>query len=294
MDINMHLKEDSKLSNEAVLRLLQELKELRQMVESLQKKRAVLLAAAAANTHPRFEEDENDREMEVSPSDSLTPQPAQAEPYTSVEEVVVPDFKEVRGKYRKRRTSPSALQGQTAISGGTQEAQTRQSSARNAAKWASVSSAMTTRQIKFSKAKTCIDGIRVNTVTVDDFRALTCLLVERKMPYHSFALPEQKTPRAVLRTVPCEIDIDDLQTDLEEQGLAPVKVTGMTSSRSKKPLPLVLVEVPKDKAAIFDLKACVTCRSRSSGPTKRRPQVNATAVNGFTIHSDTVTHSRSA
>jgi hypothetical protein len=41
---------------------------------------------------------------------------------------------------------------------------------RDAAKWASVSSAMTTCQIKFSKAKTCIDGIRVKTVSVDNFR----------------------------------------------------------------------------------------------------------------------------
>jgi uncharacterized HAD superfamily protein len=97
---------------------------------------------------------------------------------------------------------------------------------------------MTTLQIKFSKAKTCIDGIRVNTVTVDDFRALTRLLDERKVPYHSFALLEQKTLRAVLRTVPCEIDIDDVRTDLEELGLAPIKVSRMTSSRSKKPLPL--------------------------------------------------------
>jgi hypothetical protein len=56
---------------------------------------------------------------------------------------------------------------------------------RDAAKWVSVSSAMTTRQIKFSKAKACIDGIRVNTVTVHDFRALTRLLEERKVPYHS-------------------------------------------------------------------------------------------------------------
>jgi hypothetical protein len=126
---------------------------------------------------------------------------------------------------------------------------------RDAAKWASVSSAMTTRQIKFSKAKTCIDGIRVNTVTIDDFRALTRLLEERKVSNHSFALPEQKTLRAVLRTVPCKILIDDVRADLEEQGLAPIKVTRMTSSRSKKPLPLVLVEVPKDKGAIFELKA---------------------------------------
>jgi hypothetical protein len=109
---------------------------------------------------------------------------------------------------------------------------------RDAAKWASVSSAMTTRQIKFSKAKTCIDDIRINTVTVDDFRALTRLLEERKVPYHSFALLEQKTFRAVLRTVPCEIDIDYVRADLEELNLAPIKVSRMTSSRSKKPLPL--------------------------------------------------------
>jgi hypothetical protein len=125
----------------------------------------------------------------------------------------------------------------------------------DAAKWASFSSAMMTCQIKFSKAKICIDGIRVKTVSVDNFRALTHLLEERKVPYHSFVLSEQKTLRAVLRTVPCEIDIDDVRADLEEQGLAPIKVTRMTSSRSKKPLPLVLVEVPKGNGAIFDLKA---------------------------------------
>jgi hypothetical protein len=118
---------------------------------------------------------------------------------------------------------------------------------RDAAKWASVLSAITTRQIKFSKAKTCIDGTHLNTVTVDDFRALTHLLEERKVPYHSFVLPEQKTIRAVLRTVPCEITFDDL----EEQGLAPIKVTRMISFKSKKPLPLVLVEIPKDKGFDF-------------------------------------------
>jgi hypothetical protein len=104
---------------------------------------------------------------------------------------------------------------------------------RDAAKWASVSSAMTTRQIKFSKAKTCIDGIRVNTVTVDDFRALTRLL-ERKVPYHSFALPEQKALRAVLRTVPCEIVIDDVRADLEELGLAQI-VTCHLSVKVERP-----------------------------------------------------------
>ncbi|CAH1371618.1 unnamed protein product, partial [Tenebrio molitor] len=89
---------------------------------------------------------------------------------------------------------------------------------------------MTTCQIKFSKAKTCIDGIHVKTVSVDNFRALTHPLEERKVPYHSFVLSEPETFRAVLGTVPCEIDMDDVRADLEEQGLEPIKVTRMTSS----------------------------------------------------------------
>ncbi|KAH0816006.1 hypothetical protein GEV33_006785 [Tenebrio molitor] len=180
-------------------------------------------------------------------------------------------FQQVKGKKpRKRRPSVASLEDQAAPQINPNRPAPAKQVAQNkppaenkippiiihdAAKWASFSSAMMTCQIKFSKAKICIDGIRVKTVSVDNFRALTHLLEERKVPYHSFVLSEQKTLRAVLRTVPCEIDIDDVRADLEEQGLAPIKVTRMTSSRSKKPLPLVLVEVPKGNGAIFDLKA---------------------------------------
>jgi hypothetical protein len=59
---------------------------------------------------------------------------------------------------------------------------------------------------------------------------------------------------AVLRTIPVEIGLDDVQSDLVDQGLEPIKVSRMTSTRTKKPLPLVLVEVPKDKGQIFQLK----------------------------------------
>ncbi|CAH1384335.1 unnamed protein product, partial [Tenebrio molitor] len=67
----------------------------------------------------------------------------------------------------------------------------------------------------------------VNPVSVDDFRSLTRLLEERRVPFHSFALPEAKTLRAVLRTVPVEISLDDIKSDLVDQGLAPIKVTRM-------------------------------------------------------------------
>jgi hypothetical protein len=98
-----------------------------------------------------------------------------------------------------------------------------------------------------------VDGIRVNPVTADDFRAH--LLDERRVPFHSFALPEEKILRAVLRTVPVEIELDEIKLDLVQQGLAPIKLSGMISNRTKKPLPLVLVEVPKNRNQIFQLKA---------------------------------------
>jgi hypothetical protein len=84
---------------------------------------------------------------------------------------------------------------------------------------------------------------------------MTRLLEARGVPFHTFALPKEKTLRAVLRTVPVEISVDDVKADLENQGLAPKQVTRMISTRSKKPLPLVLVEVPKDQEKIFQLKS---------------------------------------
>jgi hypothetical protein len=54
MDVVKHMKEDSGLSREGVLRLLQEVKDLRREVESLQKERlySTLLAAVATNATP--------------------------------------------------------------------------------------------------------------------------------------------------------------------------------------------------------------------------------------------------
>jgi hypothetical protein len=125
----------------------------------------------------------------------------------------------------------------------------------DATKWTGIFTTMNVKRINFSKAKQCIDGIRVIPVTADDFRALTHLLGERRVPCHSFAFPEEKALRAVLRTVPVEIGFDDMKSDLVGQGLAPLKVTRMISIRIKKLLPLVLVEVSKDQGKILELRS---------------------------------------
>jgi hypothetical protein len=134
---------------------------------------------------------------------------------------------------------------------------------RDASKWSSISSAMTQRKIAFSKSQSCVDGIRVNPVSSDDFRALIHLLEERKVPFHSFILPEEKTLRAVFRTVPVEINLDDVKSYLVNQGLAP--------KRSKKPLPLILVEVPKDQKQIFQLRSNILDTAEFFSTSRTRP-----------------------
>jgi hypothetical protein len=104
----------------------------------------------------------------------------------------------------------------------------------------------------------------VNPVSVDDFRSLTRLLEERRVPFHSFALPEAKTLRAVLRTVPVEIRVDDVKSEL----VVSIKVTRMISNRSKLPLPLVPVEMPKNKGQMFELRSVCQLRISVERPHK--------------------------
>jgi hypothetical protein len=289
-----------------VKQMMEELQVLRELVVTLRKERddtLTLLAKSDVRPHITEDDDNDDPEIDVSPSTPPTPESDQAEPSTSVKETVEPangaPFVEVR--YRKRHPSPLP---EPQSSGPDREppsevprkvkktkmAQTPQDSqpapkvagnqppaankippiiVRDASKWSGLAQAITHRRINFSKAETCVDGIRVNPVTVDDFRALTRLLEERRVSFHSFALPEAKTLRAVLRTVPVEISLDDIKSDLVDQVLASIKVTRMISGRSKLPLPLVLVEVPKDKGQIFDWRTVCHLRISVERPHKK-------------------------
>jgi hypothetical protein len=84
---------------------------LRELDVTLRKERddtLALLATSDVRSHITEDDDDEDPEMDVSPSTPPTPESDQAEPSTSVEETVEPangaPFVEVR--YRKRHPSP--------------------------------------------------------------------------------------------------------------------------------------------------------------------------------------------
>jgi predicted Zn-ribbon and HTH transcriptional regulator len=114
-----------------------------------------------------------------------------------------------------------------------------------------------------------MQGIRVQPTSTDDFRSLTRFLDAEKVEFLTYTLDEDKTIRAVLRPVPTDIDPEEVKQDLEDQGYHPVKVSRMVRSRGKKPMPLVLVEVPPFEKKIFDdLKAVLSLMVTVERPRK--------------------------
>lgn len=136
---------------------------------------------------------------------------------------------------------------------------------RDAAKWSEVSHRMDNGKINFSKAKQCPDGIRIQPVAEDDFRALTKLLDTLKYEYHTFALPSERTVKAVIRGIPAVIDPDDVLRSLQEANFQPTKVTRMSSRRTKRPFPLFLVELPQGQN-IFTLTRLMSLVIRVEPP----------------------------
>jgi hypothetical protein len=114
------------LPQEDLQKLLDEVAVLRQEVLILRQEKEEhhqYLAISDARIHVL---EEGQKVTDVSPPNSPhLAHPEQAEPSIELEEVVEsapqPPFKEVRGRYRKRRTSPSTPQVQTVKSGSSRE-----------------------------------------------------------------------------------------------------------------------------------------------------------------------------
>ncbi|RZC34757.1 PRE C2HC domain containing protein, partial [Asbolus verrucosus] len=141
---------------------------------------------------------------------------------------------------------------------------------REKSRWTEISKACAepNSRVNFSKAKPCVDGIRVQPVTAEDFRKLMRLLNSRNIQYHSFTLPEEKSIRVVLRQVPVEIDSREVLEDLKVQGFHPILVTRMQHPRKKENMPLVHVEVPGDERHIWKLRSVCDLLVEVESPNK--------------------------
>lgn len=141
-------------------------------------------------------------------------------------------------------------------------------------KWPSVQKRMDSKGIKFVRAKLTKDGVAITPTTPSDYRLLTRMLTDDKIEYHTYTLPEDRRLRVVIRGIPDGIRADDVAAELQSQGFDPLAVNRMTSRRTGKAMPLVLVQVPVTEERILELNRCCSLAVRverqhaKTGPTQ--------------------------
>lgn len=111
--------------------------------------------------------------------------------------------------------------------------------------WTEVSKACGERRIAYVNARAVQQGIKVTVASAGDYRELNRLLRSRNIPFHTYALKEERQVRVVVRGVPSEIGSQDIKSDLLAQGLPVVEVHRMhtrgSAERPSKPYDMVLI-----------------------------------------------------
>ncbi|CAH0551140.1 unnamed protein product [Brassicogethes aeneus] len=120
---------------------------------------------------------------------------------------------------------------------------------RQKARWTRVSGAISKLGFSFSKAINTKDGVKFFPITSYDYRGITKFLSENGEECHTFMLQEEKTVQVVIRGLPLEIPISDVEQDLKDHNYHPNYHRGQL----KTEMPLVVVKVPPEEDRIFGL-----------------------------------------
>ena len=130
--------------------------------------------------------------------------------------------------------------------------------------WSALVTMLRQRSIVIKEAKYQTLGVRIIPKGIEEYRKIVAILDEKKWEYHTYQLPEEKTLRVVIRGIPQGVTDEEVLEDLKAQGFNPLKAARMTTKKDgeKTPLPLVMVQLPRDEKRIFDLRAVVHLRVR--------------------------------
>jgi hypothetical protein len=128
--------------------------------------------------------------------------------------------------------------------------------------------------IKTFEGKMAKGGFTLQLHNGTDYRKATTYLQSTQKEFHSFRLAEEKLLRVVLRGIPTCVEIPDILGELTEKGFHPTQVIRLRAGKTREPLPLILVSLPKDEKAraIYDLKSLCYIRikveafKKSKGP----------------------------
>ncbi|GBP67593.1 Nucleic-acid-binding protein from transposon X-element [Eumeta japonica] len=144
---------------------------------------------------------------------------------------------------------------------------------RKGANFLKISADCTRLLINYTKAvRTADDGIKMFCPDVETFRSLNKYLVDSKVQFHTYALEEERKIKAVIRGIPTDFPVEEIQNDLCGQGF-PVHAVHRLCRRDGSPLWLVLAVLPRTEEAknIFNQlnKVCGLSGIRVEAPHKK-------------------------
>ncbi|GFX41718.1 nucleic-acid-binding protein from transposon X-element [Trichonephila clavipes] len=111
---------------------------------------------------------------------------------------------------------------------------------------------------KFPKIRSRTTGefIKLYTDNLEQFHELLSLAEKTKFQFYEIKPKNERPIKVVLKGLPCNFKVEEIQADLEELGFTPEKVNQLIGRRSKQPIPVFLVILPRniENLKIFHLK----------------------------------------
>ncbi|GFV45012.1 nucleic-acid-binding protein from transposon X-element [Trichonephila clavipes] len=98
--------------------------------------------------------------------------------------------------------------------------------------------------------------IKLYTNTSIDYHKLLNLLDQHQFQYHVITPKDEWPIKVVIKGLPCNTDINDIKSDLTDQGFTDTKVSQLIGRITKQKLPVFMITLPRNinNAKIFQLK----------------------------------------
>ena len=124
---------------------------------------------------------------------------------------------------------------------------------RNGQSWTEISALFSRNGINFTSAKSTLEGTKIKTASMTDYRKAIAALRDNGKPYHTFMPDCERDLHVVLRGAGLDLDRNEIHQDLIAQGFSPNKVIRMKHPRTKAEMPLVLVTLSRDDPKSRDI-----------------------------------------
>ncbi|GFW86183.1 hypothetical protein TNCV_4778961 [Trichonephila clavipes] len=127
---------------------------------------------------------------------------------------------------------------------------------------------------KFPKIRSRTTGefIKLYTDNLEQFHELLTFAEKTKFQFYEIKPKNERPIKVVLKGLPCNFKVEEIQADLEELGFTPEKVNQLIGRRSKQPIPVFLVTLPRsiENLKIFHLKKNPKLLKHSCGRLQRK------------------------